>query len=139
MRNHRGLLSESLDFVSCLYHAYHLPLRTFHFRSGVHQHLGLHGTLRLSDLKGPVRGVFQSLRPQRRHRCTPDDYERRSFYNGITGDGDHPELVYRSDYLTTPFAKPVSRYAHIPVKSVRGVFDTPRNSVWQTVSPRFVT
>jgi len=35
----------------------------------------------------------------------PDLYERTSYYNGITGDGDHLELVYRSDYLTTPFPK----------------------------------
>jgi len=57
-------------------------------------------------------------------------------YNGITGDGDHPELVYRSDFLTAPFPKPVGRHAHIPVKSLRGVFDTPLNSVWGTVGPR---
>jgi hypothetical protein len=41
---------------------------------------------------------------------TPDEYERTSYYNGITGDGDHPELVYRSDFLTTPFGLP--RLAH---------------------------
>ena len=28
---------------------------------------------------------------------TPDEYERTTYYNGITGDGNHPELVYRSD------------------------------------------
>ncbi|KIY53267.1 hypothetical protein FISHEDRAFT_63434 [Fistulina hepatica ATCC 64428] len=66
---------------------------------------------------------------------TPDEYERTSYYNGITGDGDHPELVYRSDFLTTPFPKPVGRHAHIPVKSLRGVFDTPLNGVWDTVGP----
>ncbi|GBE86879.1 hypothetical protein SCP_1001220 [Sparassis crispa] len=67
---------------------------------------------------------------------TPDEYERTSYYNGITGDGDHPELVYRSDFLTTPFPKPVGRHAHIPVKSLRGVFDTPLNGVWDTVGPK---
>jgi hypothetical protein len=67
---------------------------------------------------------------------TPTEYERTSYYNGITGDGDHPELVYRSDFLTTPFPKPVGRYAHIPVKSLRGVFDTPLNGVWDTVGPK---
>ncbi|KAI0309190.1 hypothetical protein OF83DRAFT_1186441 [Amylostereum chailletii] len=71
---------------------------------------------------------------------TTDDYrERRSYYNGITGDDDHPELVYRSDFLTTPFPKPIGRHAdthiHIPVKSLRGVFDTPLNGVWDTVGP----
>ncbi|KAK2460790.1 hypothetical protein APHAL10511_007260 [Amanita phalloides] len=66
----------------------------------------------------------------------PDEYERTSYYNGITGDRDHPELVYRSDFLTTLFPKPVGRHAHIPVKSLRGVFGTPLNSVWDTVGPQ---
>lgn len=66
----------------------------------------------------------------------PDEYERTSYYNGITGDGDHPDLVYRSDILTTPFPKPVGRHAHIPVKSLRGVFDTPLNGVWDAVGPQ---
>ena len=66
---------------------------------------------------------------------TPDEYERGSYYKGITGDGDHPELVYRSDFSTKPFPKPVGRFAHIPVKSLRGVFDTPLNGVWDTVGP----
>ena len=66
---------------------------------------------------------------------TPNKYERTSYYNGITGDGDHPELVYRSDFLTIPFSKPVGRFANLPVKSLRGVFDTPLNSVWDTVGP----
>ncbi|KAI5993685.1 hypothetical protein EDC04DRAFT_2910737 [Pisolithus marmoratus] len=66
----------------------------------------------------------------------PDEYERTSYYNGIAGDGDHPDLVYRSDFLTTPFPKPVGRYAHIPVKSLRGVFDTLLNGVWDTVGPQ---
>ncbi|KAH9053302.1 hypothetical protein EDB87DRAFT_1676842 [Lactarius vividus] len=64
---------------------------------------------------------------------TPDKYERTSYYNGITGDGDYPELVYRSDFLTTPFPKPVGRHANIPIKSLRGVFDTPLNGIWDTV------
>lgn len=68
----------------------------------------------------------------------PDEYERISYYNGIAGDGDHPDLVYRSDFLTTPFLKPVGRHARLPVKSLRGVFDTPLNEVWDTV-PRFAT
>ncbi|KAL5523207.1 hypothetical protein ACEPAF_1474 [Sanghuangporus sanghuang] len=69
---------------------------------------------------------------------TPTEYERTTYYNGITGDGDHPELVYRSDFLTTPFPKPVGRFAHIPVKSLRGVYDTPLNGVWESVGPKIV-
>src|ERR1700691_3839762 len=68
---------------------------------------------------------------------TPTEYERTTYYNGITGD-DHPELVYRLDLLTTPFPKPVGRYAHIPVKSLHGVYDTPLNGVWETVGPKIV-
>ena len=66
----------------------------------------------------------------------PDAYERATYYNGITGDGDHPELVYRSDSLTTLFPKPVGRFSHIPVKSLRGVFSTSLNKVWDTVGPQ---
>lgn len=67
---------------------------------------------------------------------SPDEYERTAYYNGITGDDDHPVLIYRSDFLTTPFPKPHGRFAHIPVKSLRGVFDTPLNGVWDTVGPQ---
>ena len=59
-----------------------------------------------------------------------------AYYNGITGDGDHPELVYRSDALTTLFPRPAGRFPHVPVKSLRGVFDTPLNKVWDFVGPQ---
>ena len=65
---------------------------------------------------------------------TPDEYERTWYYNGISGD--HPVLVYRSDFLTTPFPKPVGRFFRIPVKSARGAFGTPLNAVWDTVGPQ---
>ena len=62
----------------------------------------------------------------------PSPFERASYYNGITGDDDHPLLLYRSDYGTTPFNKPTGRFASLPVKSIHGVFDTPLNkdNVW---------
>ncbi|KAF8884633.1 hypothetical protein BD779DRAFT_1536189 [Infundibulicybe gibba] len=67
----------------------------------------------------------------------PDEYERAAYYNGITGYGDgDPELVYRSDFLTTPFPKPEGRFGYIPVKSAYGVFDTPLNNVWDAVGPQ---
>ena len=68
--------------------------------------------------------------------CTAPTSTRTPYYNGITGDRDHPVLVYRSDFLTTPFPKPVGRHAHIPVKSLRGVFDTPLNGIWDVVGPQ---
>ncbi|EDR09982.1 uncharacterized protein LACBIDRAFT_318397 [Laccaria bicolor S238N-H82] len=64
----------------------------------------------------------------------PDTYERMCYYTG--NNSDHPKLVYRSDALTTPFLKPVGRFARVPVKSVSGVFDTPLNKVWDTVDPQ---
>lgn len=66
----------------------------------------------------------------------PDEYERTTYYNGIAGDSDHPELVYRSDLFTMPFPKPTGRHAPVPVRSLRGVFDTPLNGVWHTVGPQ---
>ncbi|KAG6896601.1 hypothetical protein C0992_007169 [Termitomyces sp. T32_za158] len=67
---------------------------------------------------------------------SPDEYERTSYYNGIAGEADHPELVYRSDFLITPFPKPVGIHGQIPIKSARGVFNTPLNGVWDTVGPK---
>ena len=69
---------------------------------------------------------------------TPTEYERTTYYNGITQGGDHPALVYRSDFGTTPFPKPVGGYARVPVKSVRGVYGTSLNPVWESVGPEIV-
>ncbi|KAI0027716.1 hypothetical protein K488DRAFT_81018 [Vararia minispora EC-137] len=66
----------------------------------------------------------------------PSAFESTSYYNGITEDGDHPILVYRSDHLTTPFPRPVGRFANLVVKTLRGVFDTSLNDVWETVGPQ---
>ncbi|KAJ4491916.1 hypothetical protein C8J55DRAFT_588494 [Lentinula edodes] len=66
------------------------------------------------------------------------EYEKSSYYNGITGDADHPNLVYRSDFLTTPFPEPVGRHASLLIKSLRGVFDTPLNGVWDSVGPQII-
>ena len=67
----------------------------------------------------------------------PNEYEKMSYYNGITGNANHPYLVYCSDFLTTPFPKPVGRHTHLPIKSLCGVFNTPLNDVWDTVGPHF--
>ncbi|KAG5651234.1 hypothetical protein H0H81_009384 [Sphagnurus paluster] len=66
---------------------------------------------------------------------TPNKSERISYYNGITGDADHPKLVYHSDCLSTPFLEPVGRHPDMLVKSLCGVFNTPLNGIWDTVSP----
>jgi hypothetical protein len=67
---------------------------------------------------------------------SPTAFEKQFYYNGITGDSNCPELVYRSDYHTTPFARPTGRFSQVPVKSVYGVFDTPLSTVWGTVRPQ---
>jgi len=63
------------------------------------------------------------------------EYERISYYNGICDDGDHPELLYRSDYAKTSYPMPTGTYFHLPVKLIHGVFNTPLNLVWDTVGP----
>ena len=37
-----------------------------------------------------------------------------------------------------PSPKRVGRFAHIPVKSLRGVYETPLNGVWESVGPKIV-
>lgn len=70
---------------------------------------------------------------------TPSEFERKAYYNGITADDKHPQLVYRSDCLTIPFLKPSGRYPHLAVKSIRGVFK-PRSVMSGTLSvPRSVS
>lgn len=68
-------------------------------------------------------------------KYTPDEYEKTTFYNGITGDDAYPLLIYRSNF-TAPFPKPTGRFANIPVKSLRGVHNTPLNNIWDTVGPQ---
>ncbi|EIW52232.1 uncharacterized protein TRAVEDRAFT_24514 [Trametes versicolor FP-101664 SS1] len=65
----------------------------------------------------------------------PDDYERTSYYNGISAS-DHPDLIYRSDYLTRPFPKPAGGHADLPVKSIHGTHGTPLKDVWDVVAPQ---
>ncbi|KAJ6463355.1 hypothetical protein C8R45DRAFT_1055836 [Mycena sanguinolenta] len=62
------------------------------------------------------------------------DWERTNYYSGISPDP--PELLYRSDLLERPFPIPKGRHPHLPTKTVRGVFNTPLNAVWDTVAPQ---
>ncbi|KAK7453937.1 hypothetical protein VKT23_011449 [Stygiomarasmius scandens] len=61
-------------------------------------------------------------------------YERTTYYHGISPDP--PELLYRSDFCSNPFPKPVGRHPHLPTKTIYGVFNTPLNDVWDTVAPQ---
>ncbi|KAG2119825.1 uncharacterized protein F5147DRAFT_647700 [Suillus discolor] len=40
----------------------------------------------------------------------PNKYERTSYYNGTTGGSDHPDLVYRLDFLTMPFPQAIMSF-----------------------------
>jgi len=62
------------------------------------------------------------------------DWERTTYYNGISSDP--PELLYRSDLLENPLPIPKGRHPHLPTKTIRGVFNTPLNAVWDTVGPQ---
>ena len=64
------------------------------------------------------------------------DFERISYYNGITDYGDNPNLLYRTGSTTYPWTRPTGKWASVPVKSLRGVYNTPLNKVWDTVGPQ---
>ena len=67
----------------------------------------------------------------------PDVYERTSYYDGIAGD-DHPELVYRSDYLPPSPSPSVDSPRFLSSRSTES--STPRLIVSGTLSIlRFVT
>jgi hypothetical protein len=64
------------------------------------------------------------------------DYERTSYYNGISDQGDHPDLLYRTGSAKYPWIQPRGRHPYQPTKSLRGVYRTPLNDVWSTVGPQ---
>ncbi|RDB20097.1 hypothetical protein Hypma_012780 [Hypsizygus marmoreus] len=64
------------------------------------------------------------------------DYERDWYYSGITDDGDHPLLLYRTGSDRYPCIPPTGRNANQPTKSLRGVHGTPLNKVWRAVGPQ---
>ncbi|KAF5381360.1 hypothetical protein D9615_008320 [Tricholomella constricta] len=138
MRNRPDLLSESsLNFFPRLYLTYHLLLELSLFALQC-----IDSVSKGSPTLSPVSVVSSALTLTSDttvvYQYTPIEYERTTYYNGITSDGDHPELIYRSDYLSTPFPKPVGRFACIPVKSLHGVYDTALNGIWETVGPKIV-
>ncbi|KAG8743173.1 hypothetical protein FRC10_000315 [Ceratobasidium sp. 414] len=123
MKKHPELLSESLNLfpqlslftLECMsFIGYQRQDPSSPARPTLSDMLALSSNLSALHLAGDVTVVSE---------CTPDKYERGAYYNGIAGDWDHPEL-------------PSGRYGHIPIKSLRGVFDTPLNGVWDTVGPK---
>ncbi|PIL26642.1 hypothetical protein GSI_11267 [Ganoderma sinense ZZ0214-1] len=63
---------------------------------------------------------------------SPSEWEKETYYHGVSFD--HPKLLYRSNYLHTPF--PTGRFKRNSTKSVVGVYNTPLNPVWHTVAPK---
>lgn len=65
-------------------------------------------------------------------------YEMNFWYHGISDDP--PKLMWRSDLETNPFPipPPGARFFEIPEKTVHGVFNTPLNTVWDTVAPQIL-
>lgn len=61
------------------------------------------------------------------------DFERTSYYNGITTEGKPPELLYRTGSAKYPWIEPSSEHAYLPTKSLCGVHRTLLNDVWSTV------
>ena len=45
---------------------------------------------------------------------TVSDYERNLYYNGVTDDGEHPLLLYRTGSAKYPWIQPTGRHAHPP-------------------------
>ncbi|KAG1879195.1 hypothetical protein F4604DRAFT_1579412 [Suillus subluteus] len=52
------------------------------------------------------------------------EYKRTFYYNSITGDSNHLEFIYYSDFLTILLLKPVSRKTHISIMLLHGVCNT---------------
>ena len=65
--------------------------------------------------------------------CAVSDYERASYYNGTTDEGNHPSLLYRSGSAKYPRIQRKGRFVYPPTKSLRGVYRTPLNGVWSIV------
>ncbi|KAF6758889.1 hypothetical protein DFP72DRAFT_807207 [Ephemerocybe angulata] len=65
-------------------------------------------------------------------------YERTFYYRGISGDP--PELLWRSDFETTPYPTPPprARFFRVPTKTAHGVFGTLLNAVWDTVGAQIL-
>jgi len=51
-------------------------------------------------------------------------YEKITYYNGITHEGEHPDLLYRTRSDKYPWTKPTGRNVHQPTKSLCGVHGT---------------
>ncbi|CAA7266400.1 unnamed protein product [Cyclocybe aegerita] len=61
--------------------------------------------------------------------------ERAWYYYGITSEGDHPELLYRSNKQADYWVPPTGRHANMPTKSARPAHGTSLAAVWGKVGP----
>ncbi|KAL6298522.1 hypothetical protein BKA93DRAFT_820354 [Sparassis latifolia] len=65
-------------------------------------------------------------------------FEMKYWYHDISGNP--PELMWCSDLETNPFPIPAlgARFFKIPQKTAHGVFNTPLNAAWGTVTPQIL-
>ncbi|PIL26649.1 hypothetical protein GSI_11274 [Ganoderma sinense ZZ0214-1] len=142
MQKHPQLLSESFSYSPHLYHAYYFPLELSPFTlECMNSHLG-----RLKSLSSPGSPTFSDASTTASALLgipssvttvsdySPSEWEKETYYHGVSLN--HPELLYRSDYLHTPFLRPTGRFKRNRTKSVVGVYNTPLNPVWHTVAPK---
>lgn len=61
--------------------------------------------------------------------------ERTGYYRGLTTEGEHPDLLFRTNAEMDPWVPPTGRYAHLPTKHARSAHGTTLSSVWKDVGP----
>jgi len=89
-----------------------------------------------SEFEAGIQPTFSPIKREKQRAILLMDYERTSYYNGITDEGEHPVLLYRTGSAKYPWIQPSGRHAYLPTKSLRGVYRTPLNDVWSTVGPQ---
>ncbi|KAF9054587.1 hypothetical protein BJ165DRAFT_1439979 [Panaeolus papilionaceus] len=64
------------------------------------------------------------------------DYERCTYYTGLTTSNGHPDLLYRTGSSKAPWTQPTGNFEIQPTKSFSVVCGMPINKVWRTVGPQ---
>jgi hypothetical protein len=93
---------------------------------------GSPGSPTLSHLSGPT------LMSQESDSTVGGEYavspqERAWYYHGIAPEGNHPDLLYRSNSKADPWVPPTGRHANMTTKSARPAHGTRLAAVWGDV------
>jgi hypothetical protein len=89
----------------------------------------------ISRFPHPARGVASLVSGKAGVPHAVSLQERAWYYNGVTDDGDQPDLLYRTSSEKDPWVAPTGRHAHPPTKFARPVHGTSLSKVWNTVGP----